>query len=34
MSLLCKKYDTLVLDDLTQWSGKPDPYMIHTRNPN
>lgn len=34
MSLLCQKYDTLVLDDLTQWSGKPDPYMIHTRNPN
>jgi hypothetical protein len=34
MSLLCKKYDTLVLDDLTHWSGKPDPYIIHTRNPN
>lgn len=34
VSILCTKHNTLLVnEDLTQFSN-PNPYMIHTRNPN
>ena len=34
LSILCTRYNTLLVnDDITQYSN-PNPYLIHTRNPN
>lgn len=34
LSLLVRKYEITLLDDLTQWSSRPDPYLFNARDPN